>query len=78
MQFNRSLNALGEAASRFHRSGEAVEDLSKETEGKPLLLPVTDSMYIEGTLADTKNVLVEIGTGYYVEKSTEQAVEYCK
>jgi len=36
--------------------------------GKPLLVPLTTSLYVPGTLADTPNVIVDVGTGYYVEK----------
>lgn len=36
--------------------------------GKPLLVPLTTSLYVPGTLADSKNVIVDIGTGFYVEK----------
>lgn len=35
---------------------------------KAILVPLTTSLYVPGTLADSNNVLVEIGTGYYVEK----------
>lgn len=35
--------------------------------GQPLLLPLTSSLYVAGTLASTDNVLVDIGTGYYME-----------
>ena len=35
---------------------------------KPLLVPLTTSLYVSGTLADTERVIVDIGTGYYVEK----------
>lgn len=37
--------------------------------GKPLLVPLTTSLYVPGTLADTEKVIVDVGTGYYVEKA---------
>lgn len=37
--------------------------------GKPLLVPLTTSLYVPGTLAGTENVIVDVGTGYYVEKA---------
>ncbi|KAF2767974.1 Prefoldin alpha subunit, partial [Teratosphaeria nubilosa] len=40
---------------------------------KPILVPLTSSLYVPGRLADTENVLVDVGTGFYVEKSTEDA-----
>jgi hypothetical protein len=35
---------------------------------KPILVPLTTSLYVPGTLADTNNVIVDVGTGFYVEK----------
>nr|GMD13272.1 probable prefoldin subunit 5 [Ipomoea batatas] len=34
-----------------------------------MLVPLTASLYVPGTLDDADKVLVDIGTGYYVEKS---------
>jgi prefoldin subunit 5 len=36
--------------------------------GKIILVPLTTSLYVPGTMADTENVIVDIGTGFYVEK----------
>jgi prefoldin alpha subunit len=36
--------------------------------GKPILVPLTTSLYVPGTLADSDNVIVDVGTGFYVEK----------
>jgi prefoldin alpha subunit len=35
---------------------------------KPILVPLTTSLYVPGTLADTENVIVDVGTGFFVEK----------
>lgn len=35
--------------------------------GQPLLLPLTESLYVSGTLESVQSVLLEIGTGYFVE-----------
>lgn len=35
--------------------------------GQPLMLPLTQSLYVSGTVANVDQVLVDIGTGYYVE-----------
>ena len=36
--------------------------------GTPILVPLTPSLYVPGKLASTDVVLVDIGTGFYVEK----------
>jgi len=38
-----------------------------------MLVPLTDSLYVPGKLADASHVLVDIGTGYYVSKTLGQA-----
>lgn len=36
-------------------------------------MPLTTSLYVPGLLSDTQNVLVDVGTGFYVEKSVKEA-----
>ena len=43
---------------------------------KPLLVPLTSSLYVPGTLADPEHVIVDVGTGFYVEKSTDDAQKF--
>lgn len=41
----------------------------KGTNGRDeLLVPLTSSLYVKGRLADREKVLVDVGTGFYVEK----------
>jgi prefoldin alpha subunit len=44
----------------------------------PLLIPLTTSLYIPGTLASptSTTLLVDIGTGFYVEKSPPDATKF--
>lgn len=37
---------------------------------------MTQSMYVPGTLAASDRVLVDVGTGYYVEKSVPEAESF--
>ncbi|XP_051562814.1 prefoldin subunit 5 isoform X2 [Myxocyprinus asiaticus] len=58
--------------------------LDQETEflsssiGKELLVPLTSSMYVPGKLHDVDHVLVDVGTGYFVEKNVEDGKEFFK
>lgn len=36
--------------------------------GAPVLVPLTTSLYVPGKLASTETVIVDVGTGFYVEK----------
>jgi prefoldin alpha subunit len=41
----------------------------KGTQGRDeILVPLTTSLYVKGRLVDREKVLVDVGTGYYVEK----------
>ncbi|KAF1826477.1 Prefoldin alpha subunit [Dissoconium aciculare CBS 342.82] len=50
--------------------------VANSVKDKPLLVPLTSSLYVPGTLADSDNVIVDIGTGFYVEKSTDDAEKF--
>lgn len=63
----KHLQSLQGAVERFHRSGLAVEALGRAAEGTPALLPLTQSLYAPGTLGSTDKVLIDVGTGYFVE-----------
>lgn len=43
----------------------AAEDNEKKDQ---ILVPLTSSLYVKGKLADREKVLVDVGTGFYVEK----------
>jgi prefoldin alpha subunit len=73
-----SLQKLQQAVSKFHSSGLALEGLAEEEEGTPMMIPVTESLYVPGKVGKTDKVLVDIGTGYFVEKTPKGGEEYCK
>ncbi|KAK4170167.1 Prefoldin [Cladorrhinum sp. PSN259] len=45
-------------------------------ESKPVMVPLTNSLYVKGHLADPKHVIVDVGTGFYVEKNTKDAAAF--
>lgn len=38
------------------------------TSDKQVLVPLTSSLYVPAKLGDTSNVVVDVGTGYFVKK----------
>ena len=42
------------------------------------MVPLTSSLYVPGIMEDTKNVLVEVGAGYFIEQETTNAQAYCE
>ncbi|XP_026759599.1 prefoldin subunit 5 [Galleria mellonella] len=76
--FQDSLQTLKMAQGKFVESGESVDKLTPETKGKTILVPLTESMYVPGTIADSENVIIDIGTGYYAQKDIDGARDYFK
>lgn len=42
------------------------------TDSNEVLVPLTNSLYVRGELTNTETVLVDIGTGFLVEKVIER------
>ena len=74
--YQESLQNLKHAQTRFQESGDSLKQLSPENNDKEILVPLTGSMYVPGKLGDQGKVMVDVGTGYYVEKDIEAAKEY--
>nr|XP_010942473.2 probable prefoldin subunit 5 [Elaeis guineensis] len=72
-----SLNKIRTAATRLEIASSALHDLSLRPQGKKLLVPLTASLYVPGTLDDAVKVLVDVGTGYFIEKTMTESKDYC-
>ncbi|CAN6463382.1 unnamed protein product [Victoria cruziana] len=72
-----SLTNIRTAASRLESTASALRDLSLHPPGKRMLVPLTASLYIPGTLDDADRVLVDVGTGYFIEKTMAEGKDYC-
>merc|ERR1712187_255815 len=72
-----NLEALREAEARFNASIETLKSLVPENEGKSMLVPLTSSLYIDGKMTNTSTVVVDVGTGYFIEMSVEKARSFC-
>lgn len=69
-----SYSQLRAALQKFRDCiASVVAGVANSTADKPLLVPLTSSLYVPGTLASTETVLVDVGTGFFVEKTTDQA-----
>jgi prefoldin alpha subunit len=63
---------LRAAAARLNASQNAIAELApSSSEGREVMVPLTESVYVPGKLRDTNNLLVDIGTGFYVEKTAK-------
>eukprot|EP00088_Acartia_fossae_P066314 TRINITY_DN8214_c0_g1_i1.p1 TRINITY_DN8214_c0_g1~~TRINITY_DN8214_c0_g1_i1.p1 ORF type:complete len:165 (-),score=41.11 TRINITY_DN8214_c0_g1_i1:375-869(-) len=73
--YQESLQNLKLAQSKFQDSSDCMSQM-KEREGHEVLVPLTGSMYVPGVIKETEKVLVDVGTGYYVEKDINGAKDY--
>jgi prefoldin alpha subunit len=63
---------LKEAESRYVSTKHGLTTIAGN-DGAEIMVPLTPSLYVPGTVADTEKVLVDIGTGYFVEKNVADA-----
>ncbi|RCK60898.1 Prefoldin subunit 5 [Candida viswanathii] len=70
--FTQSLQALSTAQSKLKECIASIDNLEKSKEDS-LLVPLTSSLYIPGQIVSRNDYLVDIGTGYYVEKTADNA-----
>ncbi|TMW69660.1 hypothetical protein Poli38472_001816 [Pythium oligandrum] len=75
-QLTTSFGGLREAQARFQESKEALGSLSDKNLDKQILVPLTSSMFVPGTLSNVQEVLVDIGTGYFVEQNVDDAKKF--
>ncbi|CAO3571412.1 unnamed protein product [Mortierella alpina] len=71
-----SFGQLKQAQNRFADCIESCKAIDTSNKDKTILVPLTSSLYVPGKLADVEKVVVDIGTGYYVEKTTEDAIKF--
>lgn len=77
---------LRQAAIKIQSSLRALQHLNQQPsplsgagvtgEGRDVMVPLTESVYIPGKMKESNKFLVELGTGYYVEKSLKETTGY--
>ncbi|KAJ2723266.1 subunit of tubulin prefoldin [Coemansia sp. Benny D115] len=82
-QLEEELNGLTSAFSQmkqaqaaFRECKNCLEALTAESQEKTVMIPLTNSLYVPGKLSNVESVVVDVGTGYYVEKSKDDAAAY--
>lgn len=66
------------AKSKYAGSKESLEQFKPNWNEQPVLVPLTGSMYVPGKIKDIDKVIIDIGTGYYVEQNLDGAKDYFK
>ena len=52
---------MKQAEGRFRQAKDALAAISKDDEGRRMLVPLTQSLYVPGELGDPDLLLVELG-----------------
>lgn len=70
--FNQSLQALQAAQGKLKDCIVSIEEMLTAKESD-ILIPMTSSLYLPGKVENKDEYLVDIGTGYFVNKLTPEA-----
>lgn len=73
---SNSFAKLRSAQGQFSNAIDVIKTGLQKPTSKEILVPLTTSMYVPGQLASTEKVIVDVGTGYYVEKNHEDAIKF--
>ncbi|KAL8360412.1 hypothetical protein RB601_007253 [Gaeumannomyces tritici] len=72
-----SFTQLHAAQGKFRECLRVVKEQAASSESKrDVLVPLTNSLYVQGKLSDPDRVLVDVGTGFYIEKNAKSAAEF--
>jgi prefoldin alpha subunit len=71
----QSFAKLKQAQQKFTSCNDSLKSLESE---KSLLVPLTNSLYVTGTFEEPGKVIVDVGTGYFVEKNLDEASDFYK
>ncbi|KAI9292310.1 Prefoldin alpha subunit [Neoconidiobolus thromboides FSU 785] len=74
--FSTSFNKLKQAQVTFLECKTNLNEINEGNKDNQILVPLTSSIYVPGQLRDVQKVIVDVGTGYYVEKSISSAKTY--
>ncbi|KAH8177509.1 prefoldin subunit domain-containing protein [Sarocladium implicatum] len=71
-----SFSQLHAAQAKFRDCLRCVQARSSSQSSKSVLVPLTNSLYVNGELTDTETVLVDVGTGFLIEKKLKSAEKF--
>ncbi|KAF9495017.1 Prefoldin alpha subunit [Pleurotus eryngii] len=74
--FTNSFAQLKQAQAKFKACVQNVSEIKPENQNKTILVPLTNSLYVPGKLSNPTHVIVDIGTGYFVQKTREEAAKH--
>jgi prefoldin alpha subunit len=77
-QVTQHYSQLKQAQIRFMSSKDTLGELKddKSVEGKEVMVPLTQSLYVSGKIRDPHKVIIELGTGFYVQQSISKSQNF--
>ena len=76
--FLGSYNGLKALEQKFEYGKALIEQISTKAKvGDEVMLPLTNSLFVPGTLKNTDLFLIELGTGYFAEYDAKGAQGFC-
>ncbi|KAL9654040.1 hypothetical protein ABK040_011584 [Willaertia magna] len=74
-QLTTYLSTLRTAHTKYISSKSSLEQLKKQSDNETLLVPLTESLFVPGTIKNNGTVLIDVGTGYFLRKPIDSALE---
>ncbi|CAD8080474.1 unnamed protein product [Paramecium primaurelia] len=76
-QLTQSLSQFRIANAKYEESKVILKRLDQTPKDNDLLVPITASLYVPGRLINPQSIMIDYGTGYFVERNTEQGSHFC-
>ncbi|KAM3477073.1 hypothetical protein MY5147_002889 [Beauveria neobassiana] len=72
----RCVNSRSESKRSEEEAHANADIITRVTGSNEVLVPLTNSLYVRGEFTNTETVLVDVGTGFLVEKKLESAATF--
>lgn len=72
----RAYESIRQARNRFGDSKSYLDTFKGYKPEQKMLIPLSSSLYVSGSLVDSTKVLVDVGTGYYIQQSVPRAQDF--
>eukprot|EP01035_Chromulina_nebulosa_P023689 gene23689-30721_t len=74
-ELQKQMESLYDANSRFSNARSTLADISTCNDSSRILIPLNSSLYVPGVIQQPEKVIVELGTGYFCEKTIPAATD---
>mmetsp|Transcript_14600 Transcript_14600/g.24233 ORF Transcript_14600/g.24233 Transcript_14600/m.24233 type:complete len:160 (-) Transcript_14600:2185-2664(-) len=72
-ELQHQLEQLHGARNRYNNSMSTLDNMGRARDEQTMLIPLNSSLYAPGKVSSPNKVIVELGTGYFCEKTIPEA-----